>query len=291
MGASEMYESHPIFELPADHDMQIWRYMDFTKFVAMLESDSLYFARADCLGDPFEAAYTKPMVEKYYVPKGMTEKEPRSYESYEIIKKRSAFEMAKQRLRSFYVNCWHINSGESAAMWKLYLKSDEGLAIQSTISRLIESANKSRETILIGKVRYIDYNNASFDDTNYFNQIIHKRESYKHEKELRAVIVKHARRQHYIEKLYGIEELYGIKTCYNMIDLIEKLYVAPGSPPWFSDLVSTIAKKYKITCEVSRRVLGRGRSGECIPQSVRRDSNSGLGLSGQLRGWTGLGCD
>jgi len=51
-----MYESHPSFELPEDLAAPIWRYMDFTKFVAMLESDSLYFARSDRLGDPFEAA-------------------------------------------------------------------------------------------------------------------------------------------------------------------------------------------------------------------------------------------
>ena len=160
MGASEMYEPHPIFELPADLNMQIWRYMDFTKFVAMLERDSLWFARADCLDDPFEGAYTKPMVEKYVAAKGRT-KEEKMVEAYN----RLVLDLAKNGLRSFYVNWWQINSGESDAMWKLYLKSDEGLAIQATISRLIESANKSGEKILIGKVHYIDYNNASFDDT------------------------------------------------------------------------------------------------------------------------------
>ena len=180
-----MYESHPSFELPADLNMQIWRYMDFTKFVAMLESDSLWFARADCLRDPFEAAYTKPMVEKYYAAKGETKEEEKDSKAFNAL----FLNLAKQRLTSFYVNCWHINSCESAAMWELYLKSDEGLAIQSTISRLIESANKSRETILIGKVRYIDYNNASFDETNIYNQILHKRKSYEHENELRAVLV------------------------------------------------------------------------------------------------------
>ena len=338
-----MYESHPIFELPADHDIQIWRYMDFTKFVAMLESDSLWFARADCLRDPFEAAYTKPMVEKYVVAKGMTKEQEKWWK---LLNKVVLYE-AKQRIESFYVNCWHINSCESAAIWKLYLKSDEGLAIQSTrspppphhtnplplhhsyfspfnplpppssprslshlpspsllsrslfssspppppppppplptprasppppppppppprppapppISRLIESANKSGEKILIGKVRYIDYNNAIFDDTNYYNQIIHKIKSYEYENELRAMIVKGAEPRRYVETKYGREYMLfpefdfknhscGIYACNNMNDLIERIYVAPNSRAWFSDLVSTIAKKYKITCKI-----------------------------------------
>jgi len=234
MGASEMHKSHPSFELPTDHNMQIWRYMDFTKFVAMLESDSLYFARADCLGDPFEAAYTKPMVEKYYVAKGETKEQEKDGKAFNAL----VLNLAKNWLKSFYVNYWHINSGESAAMWKLYLKSDEGLAIQSTISRLIESANKSGETIHIGKVRYIDYNNASFDDTNYYNRIIHKRISYEYERELRAVIVKHAGMERFFEILDGLNNIerlpefdfenhLGFSICNNMIDLIENIYVAP----------------------------------------------------------------
>jgi len=226
--------------------------MDFTKFVAMLESDSLWFARADCLGDPFEAAYTKPMVEKYYVAKGESEEE-KDWKAFNAL--------VLNQLTSFYVNCWHINSGESAAMWKQYLKSDEGLAIQSTISRLIESAKKSGEPIFIGKVRYIDYNNASFDDTNNYNRILHKRKSYEHENELRAVIVKDPVMERVFEiRADGLnikrlpesdfENHLGFSACNNMIDLIEKIYVAPSSPPWFSGLVSIIAKKYKITCEI-----------------------------------------
>jgi len=255
MGASEMYQSHPIFELPADPDTQIWRYMDFTKFLAMLESDSLWFARADRLGDPFEGAYTKPMVEKYYFAKGES-KEEKEENDWNVFKA-----SVLNQLTSFYVNCWHINSGESAAMWKQYLKSDEGLAIQSTISRLIECDNKSKETIYIGKVHYTDYNNASFDDTNNYNRILYKRNSYKHEDELRAVIVEDPVMERFfeitadglnIERLpeSDFENHLGVSACNNMIDLIEKIYVAPTSPQWFSGLVSTIAKKYKITCEI-----------------------------------------
>ena len=45
-------------------ETELWRYMDFAKFVSMLEQRSIYFARADVLGDPFEGA------------SGITERQP-----------------------------------------------------------------------------------------------------------------------------------------------------------------------------------------------------------------------
>ena len=44
------------FHNPPPADTILWRYMDFTKFVSLLEKRSLFFARADKLGDPFEGA-------------------------------------------------------------------------------------------------------------------------------------------------------------------------------------------------------------------------------------------
>jgi hypothetical protein len=37
-------------------DMALWRYMDLAKFIAMLKSRAVYFARADTFDDPFEGA-------------------------------------------------------------------------------------------------------------------------------------------------------------------------------------------------------------------------------------------
>jgi len=43
-------------------------------------------------------------------------------------------ELHKKLRKSFVVNCWHTNNkGESDAMWRLYLKTNEGVAIQSTV--------------------------------------------------------------------------------------------------------------------------------------------------------------
>jgi len=47
---------HDSFKPPANSSARIWRYMDFTKFVFMLETSSLWFSRTDKLGDPFEGS-------------------------------------------------------------------------------------------------------------------------------------------------------------------------------------------------------------------------------------------
>ena len=48
--------NHPVFEAPSDTSIKLWRYMDFTKFVSLLDSNSLFFSRADLLGDPYEGS-------------------------------------------------------------------------------------------------------------------------------------------------------------------------------------------------------------------------------------------
>ena len=48
-----MHLSNDWLNRPLD-DTVLWRYMDFTKFVSLLEKSALFFPRADKLGDPFE---------------------------------------------------------------------------------------------------------------------------------------------------------------------------------------------------------------------------------------------
>ena len=85
------------------------------------------------------------------------------------------------------INCWHLNSHESAAMWVLYLKSNEGIAVQSTYRKLLDSLVDERE-IFIGKVNYIDYDNEIFLDRNALAPLVYKRKSFEHEREVRAII-------------------------------------------------------------------------------------------------------
>lgn len=50
-------ENHPSFPLTIDRNQKIWRYMDFTKFMHLLTTKSLWFNRSDKFEDPFEGKY------------------------------------------------------------------------------------------------------------------------------------------------------------------------------------------------------------------------------------------
>jgi hypothetical protein len=54
------------------------------------------------------------------------------------------------------VSCWRIAEGESHAMWRAYLKSDEGVAIESTVDNLIRAVSPGDYKLAIGKVKYIE---------------------------------------------------------------------------------------------------------------------------------------
>lgn len=174
-----MYEEHPVFESPTNKDVKVWRYMDFTKFISLLENESLYFARADKFDDPFEGSYSKLNVQN----------RTSVYENIpaEIIKQLSM--ISKKNKEITFMSCWNLNDYESAAMWKLYSSSNEGISIQSTFERLTECFQKYTDhSIFIGKVEYIDYDKDWLPEGNLFYPFVHKRKSFEHEQEIRAVI-------------------------------------------------------------------------------------------------------
>jgi hypothetical protein len=61
------------------------------------------------------------------------------------------------------INCWHMNEYESVAMWNLYSKAKEAIAIVSTYTRLRECLN---ENFWIEEVQHIDYDRDTIPPGN-----------------------------------------------------------------------------------------------------------------------------
>ena len=140
-----MYKEHPLFSSPPQ-DAILWRYMDFTKFVSLLDSSSLFFSRADLLGDPFEGVWTKANIET--LPDRYTA------DVAEII--RGSLPNLHSLTSGNFVSCWHWNEFESDAMWKIYAQLSAGVAIKTDFASLSGSFTDD-QPIYIGRVRYIDY--------------------------------------------------------------------------------------------------------------------------------------
>lgn len=231
-----MAAEYEIFErIKKNPSARIWRYMNFTKFVYLLDTGCLYFRRSDKLEDRFEGSTPKPNF-------------------YFQGERHSDF--IKQFRRYVAINCWHINTRESAAMWQLYGKGKSGIAIQSTYERLMESFSEVEEKPEVGQIQYIDFqtdfslivNQSEFlTGRNHYYQFMYKRKSFKHENELRALICRPPPST--AEARLDLSEdliLDGIPVKVAIKTLIEKIFIHPDAPLWLIELVKSIAKKYDI---------------------------------------------
>ncbi len=240
-----MYEEHPVFKSPND-DAVLWRYMDFTKFVSLLETQSLYFARADRLGDPFEGSFSK----------ANTALRPILYEG-EILEGAAAWENLASILKGMrqftLINCWHESDHESAAMWRLYSREHDGIAVKTNFKSLTRSFTCS-DDIHIGKVDYVDYDTTFIPERNGFSPYLHKRQSFEHEREVRAI----TRNLPGSGVSLDMPQETGATGSYCAVDLsllIDEVIVAPYADSWFLELVQAVAARYGLTASVSRSGL------------------------------------
>ena len=147
-----MYEPLDGFEPPTDHTVKVWRYLDFTKFVALLDSRALFFTRADQFLDPFEGALPHTNIADW-------PDDSNTSPDTNALARLGA--MRQRLLRQVGIASWHMNEHESAAMWSLYLKSDEGVAIQTTYQRLTDAFRECDDPIHLGVVQYIDFDHET----------------------------------------------------------------------------------------------------------------------------------
>jgi hypothetical protein len=162
-----------------------------------------------------------------------------------------------------------MNEFESAAMWKLYARTEEAICIQSTYQRLRmcvdESASTKDDNIFIGKVQYIDYRTECLPGDSNLCNLIYKRRSFEHERELRIIIYRAPNfpegtilelpndlsKEDYPEDL----PKGGVWVKLDLGSLIENIYVAPSSQKWFHDLVEKVVIKYRLQMPVIQSFL------------------------------------
>ncbi|MCU5622620.1 hypothetical protein OCA99_23675 [Bacillus cereus] len=246
-----MYEEFTNFVLPSE-ETKIWRYMDFTKFMSMLDKEEIFFTRSDRFEDKFEGTYPRANIEETHdFLKRLVEQEHQE----ETLRSINGFSKYIRKLVT--INCWHMNEYESAAMWELYLKSNEGIAIQSNIGRLIESFSHCPQKIFIGEVNYIDFNKELLQASDLLELFMHKRKSFEHEHEIRAI-----HQLPFVMSDTGCIDAkaepsveYGIGIPCDIRTLIEKVYISPTAPKWFEELVRSMCDKFDLKVDVFKSEL------------------------------------
>ncbi|QBR72188.1 hypothetical protein CU048_13940 [Beijerinckiaceae bacterium] len=226
--------------------------MDLAKYLAILQRRSLFFPRATLLGDPFEGSSTKPMVAaREYIIKNKTS-DP-ALVAYKDVPDH-IIDMGyvwKKMVGTHLVCCWHMNEHESAGMWNLYLRSNEGVCIQSTYRRLRSCLP---QCVFIGEVNYIDYETEGFSASNGFNFIVHKRKSFEHERELRAVFWEvdgTPDAQPYKMKI----EPAGLSIEVDLLSLIETVHISPAAETWLARVIQDVTTKYDLHIPILQSAL------------------------------------
>jgi hypothetical protein len=226
-----MFEEHSSF-IPIRPTERVWRYLDFTKFVSLLDSRALWFTRPRMFRDPWELAVTRANLNR--LAPG--------------LKDDTVIAGLHGAIDSFLVNCWHLNHTESAAMWDLYLPSGHGVAIQSTWGRLTGAVPQDSPPVFGGAVRYLDYEtDETWDESNIFFPVGTKRLSFAHEREARLVLWLHDPRT----RAAGVDpSASGVPVPISLATAVERVVLAPGTEAWFKELVRRIAHLLEFECEI-----------------------------------------
>lgn len=247
-----------------DRNSIIYRYLDLGKFECLLKDCALFFCRSDKFSDPFEASVPKREVDYRVIEnKRLASFSSRTITDEEAEQSSLAMGNLHRRFRkSFIVNCWHINNGESDAMWRLYLKTNEGVAVQSTVLKLIDSFANIEEHLYVSKVRYINYerdiyyheNDYPLMSYNCLSPIVHKRNAFAHEAELR--IFQHIGEAVDNEDYWNNEVNYkGRNINCDIVKLIDKIILPPTSDIMVHEKVKALLDKYRFNFNIEKSEL------------------------------------
>lgn len=253
------YHEHPAFSVP-NWDATIWRYISLPQLISILKNKALYFSRSDLLDDPFEGTLPTQNTEEYKSDPGDVQL-PQKATIIKYADRKTADWTTinlRSRVRTFqrisHLNCWHVMPHESVAMWKANTNSPSAVAIKSRASKLRESFSSFKSNdVFIGKVKYIDYETERIPDENVLYSFAYKRNGFKHENELRAVITSLPLDGYpeFVGKMVGQTISFdwesqppGMYVPINVDKLINDIHLSPSVPRWYKPLLDDLVSKY-----------------------------------------------
>jgi hypothetical protein len=133
----------------------IWRYMNLSQFLALLNTKALYFAMKREFPDKWEGKLSAKYIEHLKQSDQVTKMMDLGVTREQALTGLKLGYTVSQNL--YGISCWHMNEVESVAMWGLYSQGDDGVAIQSTIGRLKACLAKEPRDIIIAEVDYTDH--------------------------------------------------------------------------------------------------------------------------------------
>lgn len=194
--------------------------------MGLLESSELYFSRQDQFDDLGEGKLSqkdKHFLSKY--PAGMVE------------------HMESDKIGCYYANCWTLSESDEYVLWNTYASLFDGIAVKASVGRIKESLDsQDNRSVYIAKVQYYDEDtgstfSASGGIINQLSLAFSKRKYFNAEKELRLLY-------HDNDGRLDNNTPRNVSFKVDLNKLIESIYVAPKSYPWFKDAIAHMIELY-----------------------------------------------
>lgn len=227
-------------------DVEITRYMPMPHFVGLL-SQGMFVPKATLFDDEWEGL-SRLMYEG-------------------LPSDKQEIDWAKEWI---YISCWYQSHKESMAMWNIYGKYSEAIAIHTSTDKLIEVINVDQEFKTYPKqfnfVTYMDLKSypsplheSKIDGRtnsikrhlylNLLKEFYYKHEAYQHENEIRLCLVDKKPKGPYSKNKSQGVYIKGAEKCIDMITL------APYSPEWYVNTVKDVVAKFGYAIPVYKSEL------------------------------------
>jgi hypothetical protein len=139
------FATHPHITTPSD-DTVLWRYMAFNRLQQFLENEQLWFARLDQFDDPLEGTLTD----------GEISFDPPTDGHPPQLRDATADPISQMMRHTAYVQCWRMGT-ESVAMWDLYGRTQDSVAVTTTVGQLKQQFSKDTRSVYMAEVEYVDW--------------------------------------------------------------------------------------------------------------------------------------
>jgi hypothetical protein len=192
----------------------------------------LYLPSAERLGDKHEGSifwFQKEMEQKMCAERGLMD-------TIAITS-----EMRQAQPKCTFISCWHRNSSDSHAMWKIYCGPERGVAITTSYIKLINLILNFKPGCYA--VGCVDYNNSYPISDNRKAPFFQKRKAFVYEQEVRIVANLYTCPEFWKNgKFFPSRQHLALPVV--LTELIEKIYVHPEADDLYFQIVKSLVLKH-----------------------------------------------
>lgn len=217
-------------------NLVIWKYMPFDYFIYFLENQTLYLPRADHNPLYFEGQLIDEDI-KQLINFFVKDNSPNPESSA-----KTAIKYFEKHKGCTYIDSWHCNDNESFAMWKIFGKSNNAIALKSKVNKLKNVYDSTEPDCFLPKVHYYE-RKETIDFYNRLFMFIRKPIFFDYEKEIRGIV------QYPIESNKKYQDNVNISII-NFNEFIDEIVISPYSSEWLLKIIKNLllSKKLNDNC-------------------------------------------